>query len=157
MLASGIFRQALAYLKFPSSVNTEHPHNLPGLCSPFKVKNSSLSYFGSRFEKRPEQLHRSVGCPHSSCLEWCFFHLSLFVPIFKSLSVLFPWLFSLSPLFWLSYTNGFMSFFSWIFISWTHLHVFGQRWIKSSLKHSADIDPNFITLMVSTNVEYVIY
>lgn len=69
ILASGIFRQTLACLKFPSSVNTEHPRNLPGLCSPFKVKNSSLSYFGSRFEKRLEQLHRSVGCPHGSSLE----------------------------------------------------------------------------------------
>lgn len=33
ILPSGIFRQALAYLKFPSSISTEHPHNLPGLYS----------------------------------------------------------------------------------------------------------------------------
>lgn len=139
-------------------MSPEHPRELPGLYSPFKVQNSSPSYFlSSLFERRTEQLHISVECPHGLSLEACFFHLLLFVPISKSLSAFSFFLALLIVCTFLALLHKwFLSFSLGLSIRWIDLHIFGQRWVKSSFKQTADVDPN-CTLWLQTvwNVLYV--
>lgn len=139
-------------------INPEHPHELSGLYFSFKVQNSSPSYFlSSLFERRLEQLHRSGECPHGLSPEACFSHLLLFVPISKSLSAFSFFLALLVVCTSLALLHKwFLSFSLGHSIHWIDLHIFGQRWAKSSFKHTADVDPN-CTLWLQTvwNVPYV--